>query len=163
MKKLLLAALALTVTVVVGVMVGVVAFYARADVSTVGEVTFSERLRIPPLMEPRPDASGRKVFDLTLQQGRTELVPGKPTETWGANGPYLGPTLRASRGDRVLMRVRNALPEATTLHWHGMHLPPEADGGPHQMIEPGQRWEPGWTVDQPATTLWYHPHLHGDT
>jgi FtsP/CotA-like multicopper oxidase with cupredoxin domain len=129
----------------------------------VGELSFSHRLRIPPLLEPRPDGSGRRVFDLTLQQGRAELLPGNRADTWGVNGPYLGPTLRAARGDRLLMRVRNDLPETTTLHWHGMHLPAEADGGPHQMIEPGERWQPGWTVDQPAATLWYHPHLHGET
>jgi hypothetical protein len=56
---------------------------------------------------------------------------GRRTDTWGANGAYLGPTIRAARGDRVLMNVSNELPEATTIHWHGMHLPAAADGGPH--------------------------------
>jgi FtsP/CotA-like multicopper oxidase with cupredoxin domain len=37
------------------------------------------------------------------------------------------------------------------------------DGGPHQMIQPGESWHPTWTVDQPAATLWYHPHPHGET
>ena len=37
------------------------------------------------------------------------------------------------------------------------------DGGPHQPIEPGATWTPEWTVDQPAATLWYHPHPHGET
>jgi blue copper oxidase len=31
------------------------------------------------------------------------------------------------------------------------------------MIEPGDTWEPAWTVEQPAATLWYHPHTHRDT
>ena len=44
-----------------------------------------------------------------------------------------------------------------------MHLPAAMDGGPHQMIEPGGIWFPSWQVDQPAATLWYHPHLHGET
>ena len=79
------------------------------------------------------------------------------------NGAYLGPTLRASRGDEVELRVRNALPETTTIHWHGMHLPAAADGGPHQPIEPGALWSPRWAIDQPAATLWYHPHPHGKT
>lgn len=61
------------------------------------------------------------------------------------------------------MRVRNALPEPTTLHWHGMHLPARADGGPHQTIAPGRKWEPSWTIDQPAASLWYHPHGLGST
>lgn len=79
------------------------------------------------------------------------------------NGPYLGPTLRASRGDRGAVAVSNQLPETTTLHWHGMHLPAEMDGGPHQEIGPGQLWQPYWTIDQPAATRWYHPRLHRAT
>ena len=44
-----------------------------------------------------------------------------------------------------------------------MHLPAAMDGGPHQMVEPGATWSPSWTIDQPAASLWYHPHLHGAT
>lgn len=104
-----------------------------------------------------------KRFELTLQEGQIEFLPGTRTATWGVNGPYLGPTLRASRGDRVVVAVSNQLPETTTLHWHGMHLPAQMDGGPHQEIEPGQIWQPYWMIDQPAATLWYHPHLHRAT
>ena len=103
------------------------------------------------------------IFDLELQTGRSELLPGNQAETWGANGSYLGPTLRAERGDRVEVRVGNELPEATTIHWHGMHLPAESDGGPHQTIGPGETWRPSWEIAQPAATLWYHPHPHGET
>lgn len=163
MKRILLLGIAAVLLVAAGVAAVAVVAYTRAGVSTVGELSFSQRLRIPPLLEPRPDSTGRRVFDLTLQQGRAELLPGTRADTWGVNGPYLGPTLRASRGNRLLMRVRNELPETTTLHWHGMHLPAAADGGPHQMIERRESWKPGWTVDQPAATLWYHPHLHGET
>lgn len=31
------------------------------------------------------------------------------------------------------------------------------------MISPGETWSPNWSIDQPAATLWYHPHLHGET
>ncbi len=61
------------------------------------------------------------------------------------------------------MEFRNELDEATTLHWHGMHLPAAADGGPHQPVAPGAGWAPSWRVRQPAATLWYHPHPHGAT
>jgi FtsP/CotA-like multicopper oxidase with cupredoxin domain len=44
-----------------------------------------------------------------------------------------------------------------------MHLPAAADGGPHQTIDPGATWTPSWEIDQPAATLWYHPHPHGET
>ena len=138
------------------------ALYSGARVSTVGQLRFENKLRIPPLLEPRVE-DGNAVFDLRLQTGRSELLPGKPAETWGVNGAYLGPTLRAERGEHVELRVRNELPEKTTIHWHGMHLPAAADGGPHQTIEPGETWRPSWEVDQPAATLWYHPHPHGET
>jgi FtsP/CotA-like multicopper oxidase with cupredoxin domain len=155
-----LAAVAAGAAAVVGIGA---ALWLGADVDTVGDRRFERRLRIPPLLEPHVDRVGRKVFDLGLRRGRTELLPGTTTATWGINGPHLGPTLRAARGDTVQMRVRNSLPEATTLHWHGMHLPAAADGGPHQRIEPRDTWSPSWTIDQPAATLWYHPHLMGRT
>ncbi|MCI9887461.1 multicopper oxidase domain-containing protein [Micrococcales bacterium 31B] len=125
-------------------------------------MTFANPLRIPPLDEGTIQA-GVRAFDLTLQAGTTALVPQGATPTWGVNGTILGPTLRVRRGERVRLAVNNSLPEATTLHWHGMRLPARADGGPHHMIEPGATWETTWTVDQPAATLWYHPHPHGQT
>jgi suppressor of ftsI len=138
--------------------------WSSAKTSTVGELEFANRLAIPPLAEPGVDDDGRKVFDLELRAGETELLPGSETETWGANGPHLAPTVRASRGDTVMPRVANRLgQETTTIHWHGMHLPAAADGGPHQTIGPGATWSPEWTIDQPAATLWYHPHPNGET
>jgi blue copper oxidase len=142
---------------------GATLLWARAATSNVGQLGFENALRIPPLLEPTEQALGHKVFELELQEGAAELRPGQSASTWGFNGPYLGPTLRASRGDHVEMRVRNGLSETSTVHWHGMHLPAEADGGPHQMIEPGETWSPSWTIDQPAASLWYHPHPHGKT
>ena len=136
---------------------------AATDAPSSATRSVGTALRIPPLLAPRVDAQGRKVFDLTLQTGSSTFLPGKSTQTWGVNGAYLGPTLRASRGDRVVIHVHNQLPAMTTLHWHGMHLPAVDDGGPHQMIQPGRTWSPSWTIDQPATTLWYHPHPDGQT
>lgn len=63
----------------------------------------------------------------------------------------------------MTVRFTNDLDEATTLHWHGMHLPAAADGGPHQVVEPGATWRAEWQVDQPAATLWYHAHPEGRT
>jgi FtsP/CotA-like multicopper oxidase with cupredoxin domain len=143
---------------------GLSVLYIRADTTNVGELSFRNELRIPPLAEPSFAEAGRKVFDLEVQEGLSELLPGTRTETWGANGTHLAPTLRAARRDEVIVNVENGLAaETTTIHWHGMHLPAAADGGPHQTIEPGETWSPGWTIDQPAATLWYHPHPRGET
>ncbi len=126
-------------------------------------LTYTNRLRLPPLLEPEADGDGVRRFALTLQTGMTEFFAGKPAATWGFNGSYLGPTLRARKGDRVAMKVTNQLPESTTVHWHGMRLPAVMDGGPHQTIEPKATWTPEWKIEQSATTLWYHPHPHGAT
>ncbi|GAA2063425.1 multicopper oxidase domain-containing protein [Streptomyces albiaxialis] len=138
-------------------------WWASADIDTAGRVEFERRLAIPPLAPARRDAEGRKVFDLRAAPGKHRLRPGRPTATWGLNGSYLGPTLRAARGETVRVNVRNGLRETTSLHWHGMHLPARMDGGPHQPVKPGATWSPTWTIDQPAATLWYHPHPHGET
>jgi FtsP/CotA-like multicopper oxidase with cupredoxin domain len=92
-----------------------------AKQSNVGELAFANQLALPELAEPTIDEDGRKVFDLRFMAGETELVDAGPTETWGLNGTYLGP--RSERGDRVRVDVTNDVDEATTLYWHGMHLP----------------------------------------
>ena len=166
MSRWLKWTLALAGTFVLGVVGfgGWIAYsYLTAKVDTVGEVAFERELAIPPLAESEVDAEGRRVFDLTLQRGETDLGRDEPTPTWGVDGSYLGPTLRAERGEEVLVNVTNELGEESTLHWHGMHLPADMDGGPHQMVDDGSTWSPTWTIDQPAATLWYHPHPHGDT
>lgn len=160
---------ALAVLVALGV-IAIAAFgtwifvsYRDAKVDTVGKVDFDHRLAIPKIAPSTVDSDGTRVFDLDIQRGKTDLGKANPTNTWGINGTFLGPTLRATRGEKVRIEATNNVGEPTTLHWHGMHLPAAMDGGPHQMIEPGDTWKPYWTIDQPAATLWYHPHLHGQT
>ncbi len=166
MRTLLKAILGLVLVVVIPV-VAFVAFllwsFVNAKVDTVDEVAFDRPLFVPPLAESHVDEDGRRVFDLVMQQGASDFGREQPTRTWGFNGDYLGPTLRAERGEKVLVNVANELDEMSTVHWHGMHLPARMDGGPHQPIEPGQSWSPSWRVDQPAATLWYHPHPHDET
>ena len=119
-------------------------------------------LPIPPVLSP-PVRDGIRTFNLNIQAGQVAFEPGRPAQTLGINGPYLGPTLRASQGDTVAFNVLNSMADSTTLHWHGMHLPPTMDGSPHQAIAPGAMWLPQWTIRQQAATLWYHSHLMGQT
>lgn len=119
-------------------------------------------LAIPPLAPSTVDG-GVRTFRLTAAPGTSGFLAGVGTPTWGYGLPFGGPTLRAARGERIRVHVTNRLPETTTTHWHGMVLPAAADGGPHQPIAPGATWSPEWTIDQPAATLWYHPHPHGAT
>jgi blue copper oxidase len=123
--------------------------------------TAATPLPLPPL------ASGRRVgdtwvYDLTAQRGRSEILPGLMTETFGYNGDMLGPVLRLRRGERVRIDVTNRLDEPTC-HWHGLHVPATADGGPHQIIAPADTWHAAFEVRNEAATYWYHSHLEGRT
>ncbi len=120
--------------------------------------TPTNNLPIPPLLEGKM-TGGVRVYDLNLQKGLTEFIPGKKTKTLGINQDYLGPTIRMVDGEKIRLNVRNGIGETTTMHWHGLHLPAKADGGPHQTIKAGETWSPEWTVKQNAATYWYHPHL----
>lgn len=137
--------------------------YRDAKQTNLGDLSFKNKLAIPPLVQPDIDSTGAKHFKLTLQTGTSTFVDEREIKTWGINGSYLGPTIRASHGDEIVMEVTNSLPEDSTIHWHGAHLPAKMDGGPHQMINKGATWRPTWTIDQAAATLWYHPHPHGQT
>ena len=137
---------------------------AAGSAHPVHQQEFDTELPIPQLA-PSTVVDGVRVFTLEATARETELVPGRTTDTLayatpGFDGAMLGPTLRAARGERVAVEVRNGLDEPTTVHWHGMHLPAAMDGGPHQAIAAGATWRPEWTIDQPAATLWYHPHPH---
>jgi len=102
-------------------------------------------------------------IDLTLQEGITEFYPGTTTNTMGANGSLLGPTLILHKDSLVNITVNNNLTDTTTIHWHGLHVAPINDGGPHSIILPGNTWNPQFTVMDKAGTYWYHPHLHMQT
>ncbi|MBV9235814.1 MAG: multicopper oxidase CueO [Xanthobacteraceae bacterium] len=118
-----------------------------------------QSLPIPP--ELRADAAG--TIKLDARTGTMRFLGDRDTATYGINGPYLGPALRLRRGETVTMQVTNNVPENITMHWHGLIIPGSADGGPHQVIKPGKWWETKLEIDQPAATLWFHPHYYPST
>ena len=111
-----------------------------------------------PLLIP-PTQTGTNI-NLTLQNGTTQFYSGQTTNTMGANGNILGPTLILNQGDLVNFSVNNQIGETTTIHWHGLHVSSENDGGPHTTIAPNATWSPSFTILDKAATYWYHPHLH---
>lgn len=117
-------------------------------------------LRIPELIDARSQGNA---ITLTAQSGQTGFSTFGDSATRGFNGSYLGPTLRLHRRDEVEIAVANSMRRATAVHWHGLLVPAEVDGGPHQPIAPGATWRPRMKIDQPAATLWYHAHMHGET
>ena len=110
-----------------------------------------------------PDTLKGASFILNLQTGSHPFFVGPTTNTMGVNGNILGPTLILDKGQAADMYVQNSLSDTTTIHWHGLHVSPENDGGPHITIAPGNTWNPQFTVLDDAGTYWYHPHLHEHT
>ena len=82
--------------------------------------------------------------------------------TWGYNGQLPGPILRATAGDLIEVTLANDLPEATSVHWHGLSIVNSMDGVPDLTqpdIEPGAEFTYRFVVPDPGT-YWFHPH-HG--
>lgn len=123
----------------------------------------SKPLPIPPLLEDLDPDPNKAEFHLTAQQGVSEILDGVESQTSGYNGNILGPIIRVNKGDEVKVIMKNDLNAATTLHWHGLRVDGENDGGPHSGIMPGETWAPEFTIEQPAATLWYHPHFMEST
>lgn len=115
--------------------------------------------RSPAVLANASRTPGVVELNLTAAPSRLELVPGKPTEAWAYNGSVPGPTIELREGDLVTIHFRNELPQTTTVHWHGLHIPAAADGSPLNPVAPGAsrnyvfRVPPG-----SAGTYWYHPH-----
>ena len=111
-----------------------------------------------------PDTLSGTTFNLKLKDSSVQYLSGKATATSGINkDAFWGPTLFINKGDSVHMNVLNSMGDTTTIHWHGMHLAPVMDGGPHQPIPPSTLWQPYWKMMNNAATFWYHPHITTDT
>ena len=120
---------------------------------------------------PRPDASNPSILvniskiprtvevNITAAVAMVSMQPGVLSEVFAYNGTVPGPTLDVREGDHVIVHFRNNLPEPTTIHWHGIHLPFESDGSPFRPIAPGKTHDYEFTVRAgTAGTYWYHPH-----
>ena len=89
------------------------------------------------------ESSEPGVFRATLvaQPVRRQLMPGHSTSLWlygdAAQGPIVGPLIEAREGDTVEIRFVNRLPQPSTIHWHGLPVPPDQDGNPTNPVAPG--------------------------
>ncbi|MGR3436228.1 MAG: multicopper oxidase family protein [Shimia sp.] len=102
---------------------------------------------------------------LTARPFETTFHPDlPPTQLWGfdagGGASMPGPLLRGTRGEAFARTLRNDLPEATSVHWHGLRLPNEMDGVPgltSPLIQPGETREVAFDL-RDAGTYWYHSH-----
>ena len=125
------------------------AFAALGGIAVAGSPTAMQptidRAELEALLAERPvtptDVTRR--FELTVQRTSWELLPGVTSDAITFNGTVPGPTIRVTEGDTVEVVVDNRSDEATSIHWHGLHIPNEQDGvaGVTQMaIQPGETY-----------------------
>jgi len=99
-------------------------------------------------------------IDLTADVVQWEVVDGEFVEVWVYNGQYPGPEIRVKVGDKVRINLTNNLPEATTIHWHGLEVPNDQDSVPG-ITQPDIPAGGSWTyefVAPKAGTAMYHTH-----
>lgn len=108
--------------------------------------------------------NGVKVFELEASVVRWHILDDVYVDAYAYNRQVPGPRLQITEGDRVRINFRNALPESTTVHWHGLILPNEMDG-PAEItqhpVRPGGTYTYEFTVGQ-SGTYFYHSHDHPD-
>lgn len=113
--------------------------------------------------------------DLTAERATVPIFSGAETRVWRyqatvqegsaesiqtLEGPYVGPIFRVKKGQHIQVRLKNGLPDPTTIHWHGLRIPEEMDGHPRYAIPPGESYEYDFQVINRAGTYWFHPHPH---
>jgi FtsP/CotA-like multicopper oxidase with cupredoxin domain len=116
------------------------------------------------LLEPTVQ-DGIKEFELTTGIVRWHILPDVEVGAYAYDGQVPGPTIRVLPNDRIRMRVRNELPEPTTVHWHGFILPVEQDGVPELSqppIPPGGEHVYEFEVPDTPGTYFYHTHFAAD-
>jgi FtsP/CotA-like multicopper oxidase with cupredoxin domain len=113
----------------------------------------------PPVLENTSAKPGVVELNLSAAPARLELLPGKATDAWAYNGSVPGPTIELREGDLVTVHFTNKLAQATTVHWHGLHLPAGSDGSPLHPVLPGKSRDYVFRIPLgSAGTYWYHPH-----
>jgi FtsP/CotA-like multicopper oxidase with cupredoxin domain len=117
------------------------------------------RLNVPTDLNPDPN-----ILEIELESvlADIEILPGVTTPAWTYGGTIPGPLIRAKVGDRVIVHFKNSLPEATSIHWHGMRLGNDMDGVPgvtQDPVEAGGEFRYEFVV-RDAGTYWYHPHIN---
>lgn len=148
---------------------------AIAGLSGCGANPMSSENVQPPLSNDFvPDAE----LQLTAKPADIQILPGPSTRVWKYDGvvlkgdsavlqtipnSYLGPIIRARRGMKLRIHLNNALPEATIVHWHGLHVPAEMDGHPRYAIPKGKSFTYDLEIRNRAGTYWFHPHPHQRT
>ncbi|MGE3537334.1 MAG: copper resistance system multicopper oxidase [Candidatus Tectimicrobiota bacterium] len=129
--------------------------YARVDASNAA-------LPAHAVADATGTAAGERVIDLTIADLPLQ-INGRVGNAVALNGTVPGPLLRLREGDHAVLRVTNRLQETSSIHWHGLLLPPDMDGVPGVSfggIKPGETFTYRFPVRQ-SGTYWAHSHSGG--
>ncbi|NOZ70882.1 MAG: multicopper oxidase domain-containing protein [Chloroflexi bacterium] len=131
-----------------------------------------------PSSAPLNAASADVEIALTALAATVPIFSGQATQVWRYQGEllkgdanalqtlpntYLGPIIRAEKGQQINIHFRSQLPQETIVHWHGLHVPADMDGHPRYVINENETYEYQFKLLNRAGTYWYHPHPHGLT
>ncbi len=107
----------------------------------------------------QPSELSGNTIDLTIAETHFR-VDDKAGMAVTINGTVPGPLIRLREGEEVTLRVTNLLKEDSSVHWHGLLLPPEMDGVPGVSfagIKPGATFTYRFPLKQ-SGTYWFHSH-----
>jgi zinc transporter ZupT len=131
----------------------------RADVAR-AEADAQRDFALLPSMPP-VQPGHEKTIHLIAEVKPWTVAPGVTVQAWTYNGTVPGPTIHVKQGDHVRIILTNNLPEATTVHWHGLEVPAAMDGVPGMSqapVMPGETFVYEFTATDPGTYI-YHTHF----
>lgn len=109
--------------------------------------------------------NGIPIYDLTTKIVQWEVSPGTSYEAWTYNATMPGPEIRVKQGQTVKVRVKNELPESTSIHWHGLEIADNTQDGvtfvTQDPILPGQTYVYTLTPINCGSHM-YHSHHAAD-
>ncbi len=100
-------------------------------------------------------------YNLVIEE-KPVTIHGKTSQGMTINGSIPGPVLRFTEGDSARITVHNKMAVDTSIHWHGLLVPPRMDGVPYisfPPIKPGRTFVYEFLIRQ-SGTYWYHSHTH---
>lgn len=110
-------------------------------------------------------ADGVKEFNLDVDVVQWSILPDVTVGAYAYNNQVPGSLIRVNVGDKLRIRVKNNLPEPTSIHWHGLAIPNRQDGAAditQPPIQPEERFTYEFTVPDTPGTYFYHTHYAGD-
>ena len=133
-----------------------------------------DNIRDLPVGQPLPDlkkltnaSSSTGVFEATIDAGPThhEFVPGIKTEVLAYNSTLPGSMIEVTEGDKFKVTFHNLIEnQDSTIHWHGLDVPPDQDGNPTHPVASGAARVYEFNISEgSAGSYWYHPHPHRQT